>query len=502
MPARLAYPMLATLLIVALAATSPHHVRAAKRKPMAIYSQPGWVDLGINKLNKRIVKDFLKRNNRDLEDFQQSFQMSGNPKMVEYARQRNLKIFGDKGGRYKIQWKAFVPESYRGEIPFGIFFDVGPYSADDPEMMEKILQAWRPVFEQRRLIWVITVKGTANAFSNRGLVMVEGIEQLKKNYAIDEDRIYIRGWDTAGRETTDLALRYADIISGAYIGTDPFSRSTAEPPYHPDSFPLWKRAQQNQRFVVVAGRRERGTLRGEMIRRGFAQSGFAHAKFIEIPQKNNGPYFDASAPDPAIAFLDSPLVDKAREALERAKRHEEKGSLVKALLQYRMVIAHGGEADFMAEARKRFEKINGPYSAARDEIDTLIESGQFREAQQKLILFKKEWKEAAAGSHKRFVLKLREYRKQGPRLAAGKSPASDATKTPAPEAAPEPKTFPLRTWTDSTGKFTIEARLIRVVVNENGVGEMVVLERANKKIVELPLAKLSQADAEYVASTK
>lgn len=51
---------------------------------------------------------------------------------------------------------------------------------------------------------------------------------------------------------------------------------------------------------------------------------------------------------------------------------------------------------------------------------------------------------------------------------------------------------PVRTWTDSTGRFTIEARLV------SAEGEQVLLERADGTMVRIDLEKLSAVDREYV----
>src|SRR5205823_472123 len=51
---------------------------------------------------------------------------------------------------------------------------------------------------------------------------------------------------------------------------------------------------------------------------------------------------------------------------------------------------------------------------------------------------------------------------------------------------------PERTWTDRTGKFSVKARFQEVK------GDNIVLAKADGKTIEVPLAKLSDADAGYV----
>ncbi|MEM7478031.1 MAG: SHD1 domain-containing protein, partial [Planctomycetota bacterium] len=62
----------------------------------------------------------------------------------------------------------------------------------------------------------------------------------------------------------------------------------------------------------------------------------------------------------------------------------------------------------------------------------------------------------------------------------------------ATEAAPEPKTAPMRTWSDSTGKFQVEAQLVEKTE------QSVTLKRANGKIASVPLNKLSAQDLAYL----
>ncbi len=64
------------------------------------------------------------------------------------------------------------------------------------------------------------------------------------------------------------------------------------------------------------------------------------------------------------------------------------------------------------------------------------------------------------------------------------------TLRPAGTAAPPE----LRTWTSADGKFSTEGRLVAVK------GESVQLKKANGTVIPVPLAKLSQADRDYVAA--
>jgi hypothetical protein len=69
----------------------------------------------------------------------------------------------------------------------------------------------------------------------------------------------------------------------------------------------------------------------------------------------------------------------------------------------------------------------------------------------------------------------------------GVEPAAEASDSPAAE---------LRTWSDATGKFKIEAELIKVEAGK------VELKRKDGQIVSVPLDKLSKEDQDYLAQLK
>ena len=62
--------------------------------------------------------------------------------------------------------------------------------------------------------------------------------------------------------------------------------------------------------------------------------------------------------------------------------------------------------------------------------------------------------------------------------------------------AAEPDKAKLRTWKDATGKFSVQAVLVRVL------GKQVVLRRTDNKEISVPIAKLSATDRQYLKDFK
>ena len=77
-------------------------------------------------------------------------------------------------------------------------------------------------------------------------------------------------------------------------------------------------------------------------------------------------------------------------------------------------------------------------------------------------------------------------------LAADSSAASSSAEAAIAADNGPPNDRDVRTWTDSTGKFTIEATLLEFADGK------VKLERTDGRIVTLPFEKLSAADQQFV----
>ena len=105
----------------------------------------------------------------------------------------------------------------------------------------------------------------------------------------------------------------------------------------------------------------------------------------------------------------------------------------------------------------------------------------------------------AASSHRRRKCSKRAVDGPAPSTAAPavptsseSKPAGDRATPPAGDAKPDGEPA-LRTWTDSSGKFKIEAQCLGVADGK------VQLRKADGKVVSIALEKLSQADRDFLS---
>ena len=145
-----------------------------------------------------------------------------------------------------------------------------------------------------------------------------------------------------------------------------------------------------------------------------------------------------------------------------------------------------------------------------DNISVRVMLREFRDEKLKMVpvnelaIRKQTIEDAARPEAKQaFALNVADFENQPRGLATfpGSGNESDMPSDDSPAEMPAGNSVtdepaPLRTWTDLTGKFKIEARLDR----EDG--DDIFLERNDGKIVQLPLAKLSEADREYLKESR
>ncbi len=116
---------------------------------------------------------------------------------------------------YKLAEEPFdiyVPKSYDGSIPYGLIAYVHAANGGGP------IGDYQKICDERKLIWIGGSKiPNERQTWDRIRITLDGIYNIKKNYAIDENRIYGMGLSGGGRITSIMAVPYADVFSGGAI---------------------------------------------------------------------------------------------------------------------------------------------------------------------------------------------------------------------------------------------------------------------------------------------
>lgn len=275
----------------------------------------------------------------------------------------------------KETFEVNVPGNYDASTPFGLFIWIN--SVDQGSTPPE----WQAVFEKHRMISI----GANKAGNDRYVwvrvgLAIEAAHNMKKLYAIDEERVYVGGLSGGSHCACDTAIDYADLFQGGFY----FCAA------HPRKYKhtVVDTAKKRSRFVFCTG--ENDNLRASVIgtHKDYVQDGYAHTVLFDIPGMGhttpNAEWFEKG-----IVFLDSPLKAAAPVAFSSAQKAEKAGKLREALAGYLKAASHGRGEKFEAEAREKGKDLRARLEATSREAFAKLSAG--KPSAQRLKDFAKEW---------------------------------------------------------------------------------------------------------------
>lgn len=199
-------------------------------------------------------------------------------------------------------YDVFVPPSYasRSESEsWGLFVWISPMERGgfrQPEIEE--------LLADRRLIWVgANGAGNPRPSWQRAALALHAVENARKLWDIDPERVFLGGYSGGGRVSSMTAWQWADVFHGAvfWMGVDHFE--PVKVPYAPGklfpaSFPKPTRAQrrlvaERSRFAFVTGDRDFNRSSTRAVFRAVEELGFEGHTFLQIPDADH--YFGVRA---------------------------------------------------------------------------------------------------------------------------------------------------------------------------------------------------------------
>ncbi len=195
---------------------------------------------------------------------------------------------------------VYVPESYNPKTPHGILVWTGvtQFSPD-----------WFPVLARHKLIFIDPDKRD-RTYVPAGL-WVDAVHNLKKQYNVDDTRIYTAGFSNGGRNARGALITHPDVFRGCFcIAGDDFYDDYKQAITVEGTVYAWQgdieSIKKSVRIVMMRGQHD--TFTPEEGRRqfeGLILDGFRHVSFFVAPnighQHPNADYFEKG-----INALDNP----------------------------------------------------------------------------------------------------------------------------------------------------------------------------------------------------
>jgi hypothetical protein len=202
---------------------------------------------------------------------------------------------------------VYVPASYTGQEPFGLFVWVSP--GDTVGMAP----GWKEALDKHKLIWIGANKaGNDRAPWIRIGLGLDAAHNIKKLYSIDEGRVYAAGLSGGGRISSMLAVGFPDVFSGGFYmcGVSYYRRvQSAEQGgafFRPEFLmpPAKVLADaKKRRHVLLTGTNDLNREQTRVYSEQYKRDGFASVAYLEVPGMDHQPP-DAEWFEKGLAILD------------------------------------------------------------------------------------------------------------------------------------------------------------------------------------------------------
>lgn len=210
--------------------------------------------------------------------------------------EKDLQATDPANGEYDLSQESFavfVPESYDGSEPYGLFVYVSPTPLGgfrNPEF-ERVLT-------ERKMIWVgAHQSGNGRWGWYRTGLALDAVHNLSRLYSIDAEKVYVGGYSGGGRVASQLTMLYPDVFRGGFFlyGCDYFEQLPV--PDRPGaSWPARFPAPQKQAlqelksdssFVFLTGDRDFNRSQTKRIYTAMRDSGFQRLSYLQIPEADH-----------------------------------------------------------------------------------------------------------------------------------------------------------------------------------------------------------------------
>jgi hypothetical protein len=197
-----------------------------------------------------------------------------------------------------ITWEVYVPEHYDAGRPPGLMVYISP------TLSGEMPNGWNRVMDDYNLVWVAANKsGNSETVGRRAILAQIAPTVVRRDYAINRERIYVTGLSGGGKMASMVATEHANLFKGGIFncGVEFWRRAT---PRHIDLI------RQNH-YVFVTGTLDQALEPTKKAHARYLDAGVANSKLMvirDMTHRNPNRFNFAEA----VAYLDSRL-EKAPE---------------------------------------------------------------------------------------------------------------------------------------------------------------------------------------------
>ena len=189
-----------------------------------------------------------------------------------------------------LEWQVYVPPTYDPARPAGLLVYISPTPSGE------IPRGWSGVLDRHNVIWIGADRsGNSELVPRRVLLALLATSVARRQYAIDDERIYVTGLSGGGKTASMVATDQAQLFRGAIYncGVEFWDRE-------PERIEL---IRQN-RYVFVTGTYDQALRPTKRAFSAYKKAGVENSKLMVIrDMTHRNP--DAYEFEEALRYLDA-----------------------------------------------------------------------------------------------------------------------------------------------------------------------------------------------------
>lgn len=278
-------------------------------------------------------------------------------KVEEYGGYSIKKLeLNPKGGKVtfkndgkKVSWQVHVPKNYSPSKPAGVLVYINSGNGG------KLPGKWKILMEKHNLIWIGADNAGNDYYTYWRMVMArEGLRRLKETHEINDERVYVSGMSGGGRVSSLIAMRDPDVFKGAiYLcGCNVPNKDAKKIKIAKDNY-----------YVLLSGTKDFNLPGTKTVHQFYQANKIKNSKLVVV----NGLAHrtpEAKEMDEALEYLNSPIIEKGKEAMAKALEAEKRSKYEDALELFKKAAAFNVE-EAVAKGQAIQNEIDDSYATAK-----------------------------------------------------------------------------------------------------------------------------------------
>ena len=249
----------------------------------------------------------------------------------------------------EVSWRVHVPSSYNPSKPAGVLVYIN--SGNGGGLPGK----WKDLMGKHNLIWIGADNAGNDYYTYWRMVMArEGLRRLKETYEINDERVYVSGMSGGGRVSSLIAMRDPEVFKGAiYLCGCNTPKKDAK---------KMKIAKDNY-YVLLTGSKDFNLPGTKSVYNYYQSNKIKNSKLVVVEGLGHSTP-EKKEMDEALEYLNTPIIEKGKEAMAKAEEAEKRKRYEEAMEFYKKAAAFNVE-EAISKGEAIQKEIDESYATAR-----------------------------------------------------------------------------------------------------------------------------------------